>query len=88
MSYTIISRLLENFDAMCACVLSPLICVQFFEIQCTVACQAPLSMGFSRPEYWSGLPRPPLGDLLPEIELAASALQVDSLPLNHWGSPV
>ena len=30
---------------------------------CTVACQAPLSMGFSRQEYWSGLPFPPRGDL-------------------------
>ena len=29
----------------------------------TVACQAPLSMGFSRQEYWSGLPGPPLGNL-------------------------
>ena len=29
----------------------------------TVACKAPLSMGFSRPEYWSGLPYPPPGDL-------------------------
>ena len=29
----------------------------------TVACQAPLSMGFSRQEYWSGLPDPPPGDL-------------------------
>ena len=29
----------------------------------TVACQAPLSMGFPRQEYWSGLPRPPLGAL-------------------------
>ena len=28
------------------------------------SCQAPLSMGFSRQEYWSGLPFPPLGDLL------------------------
>ena len=35
----------------------------------TVAHQAPLSMGFSRQEYWSGLPCPPLGDLPnPEIE--------------------
>ena len=35
----------------------------------TVACQAPLSMGFSRQEYWSGLPCPPLGDLPnPETE--------------------
>ena len=30
---------------------------------CTAACQAPLSMGFSRQEYWSGLPCPPPGDL-------------------------
>jgi len=29
----------------------------------TVACQTPLSMGFSRLEYWSGLPCPPLWDL-------------------------
>ena len=36
----------------------------------TVACQAPLTMGFSRQEYWSGLPCPPPGDLSdPEVEL-------------------
>ena len=29
----------------------------------TAACQAPLSMGFSRQEYWSGMPCPPTGDL-------------------------
>ena len=50
----------------------------------TVACHAPLSMGFSRQEYFSGL-----GDLPdPGIKLAspvAPALQVDSLPLSHWG---
>ena len=35
----------------------------------TVACQAPVSMGFSRQEYWSGLPSPPPGDLPgPEVE--------------------
>ena len=35
----------------------------------TVACQVPLSMGFSRQAYWSGLPFPSPGDLLdPEIE--------------------
>ena len=36
---------------------------QLFEILWTVAHQAPLSMGFSRQEYWSGLPFPLLGDL-------------------------
>ena len=38
--------------------------VQLFVTLWTVACQAPLSMGFSRQEYWSGLPCPPPGDLL------------------------
>ena len=41
----------------------------------TVACQAPLSMGFSRQEYWSGLPFPSPGDLPnPGIKLAFPAL--------------
>ena len=41
----------------------------------TVSCQASLSMGFCRQEYWSGLPFPPLGDLPdPRIELASPAL--------------
>ena len=37
--------------------------VQLFATPWPVACQAPLSMGFSRQEYWSGLPCPPPGDL-------------------------
>ena len=37
--------------------------VQFLETLWTIALQAPLSMGFSRQEYWSGLPLPPSGDL-------------------------
>ena len=37
--------------------------VQFFGILWTVACQAPLSLGFSRQEYWSGLSCPPPADL-------------------------
>ena len=42
----------------------------------TVACQAPLSMGFSRREYWSGLPFPSPGDLPdPGLEPTSSALQ-------------
>ena len=49
------------------------------------------SMGFSRQEYWSGLPFLPPGDLPgPEIEpmsLAFPALQTDSFPLRHLGSP-
>ena len=46
----------------------------------TVAFQAPLSMGFSRQEYWSGLPFPSPGDLPdPGIEPRSPTLQVDSL---------
>ena len=44
-----------------------------------VACQAPLSMGFSRQDYWSGLPFPFPGDLPdPGIKLQSPALQADS----------
>ena len=47
----------------------------------TVACQAPLSMGFPRQDYWSGLPFPSPGDLPnPWTELWSPALQADSLP--------
>ena len=54
----------------------------------TIAHKAPLSMGFSRQEYWSGLPFPSPGDLPnPEIKPVSPALQVDSLPLIHQGSP-
>ena len=46
----------------------------------TVACQAPLSMGFSRQEYWSVLPFPSPGDLPdPGFEPRSPALQADSL---------
>ena len=46
-----------------------------------VAHQAPLSMGFLRQEYWTGLPLPPPGDLPdPGIEPRSPALQADSLP--------
>ena len=47
---------------------------------CGHHCQTPLSMGFSRQEYWSGQPFPSLGDLLdPGTELRSPALQADSL---------
>ena len=54
----------------------------------TVACQAPLSMGFSRQDYWSGLLFPSPGDLPdPEMESGSSALQADSLPTELSGKP-
>ena len=71
-----------------ACVLSP---VRLFEILWTVACQAPLSMGCSRQEYWSGLPFPVPGDLPdPGSILHLLCLlhwQAHSVPLSHLGSP-
>ena len=65
-------------SGVCVCVLSH---VQLFAIPRIVAHQAPLSMGFSRQEYWSGLPFPTPGDLPdPGIELRSPTLQADSLP--------
>ena len=56
-------------------------CVQLFATPWTVACQAPLSMGFSRHEYWSGLPFLSPGDLPDSgIKSGFLALQVDSSP--------
>ena len=58
--------------------------VQLFVTLWTIACQAPLSIGFSKQEYWSRLPRPPPGDLpdpgIEPMSLVVPALQVDSLP--------
>ena len=54
----------------------------------TVAHQAPLSIKFSRQEYWSGLPFSSPGDLPdPGIEPGFSALQADSLPSEPPGKP-
>ena len=54
----------------------------------TVACQAPLSMGFSRQEYWSGLPFPSPGYLPdPGIKPGSPALQADALPTEPSGKP-
>ena len=54
----------------------------------TVAVQAPLSMGFSRQEYWSGLSFLSLGDLPdPAIKPQTPALQAESLPSESPGKP-
>ena len=58
--------------------------VLLFATPWTVALQAPLSMEFSRQEYWSGWPFPSAEDLPnPRIEAGSSALQADSLP-SDW----
>ena len=60
--------------------------VQLFVTPWTVAYKAPLSMEFSRQEYWSGLPFPSPGDLLdPGIKLGSPALQADTLPSEPPG---
>ena len=71
------------FTNMCAKSLS---CVQLFVTLWTVAHQAPLSVYFSRQEYWSGLPFPSQGDLPnPGIEARSPMLQRDSLPSEPLG---
>ena len=79
------------FPPIITCVCWSLNCVQLFTTPWTIAHQVPLSMEFSRQEYWSGLPFPSPGALLnPGIELRSSALQANSLlskppqnPLSH-----
>ena len=62
--------------------------VRLFATPWTVAHQVPLSMGFPRQEYWSGLPFPSPGNFPdPEIEPRSPALQADALPSEPWGSP-
>ena len=62
--------------------------VRLFATPCTVAYQAPPSMGFSRQEYWSGLPFPSPGDLPdPGIEPRSPTLQADALTSEPPGKP-
>ena len=73
------------------CLLSRFSYVQLFVTPWTVACQAPLSMAFSRQEYWSGLPCPPPGDL-PNLKMNAGLLcflhwLAGSLPVAPPGKP-
>ena len=82
---------LKKTDSTHECIRSCFSRVQLFATPWTVALQVPLSMGFSRQEYWSGLPCPPPEDrpnpgIKPESS-PSPALQVDSLPLSHQGSP-
>ena len=65
--------------------------VRLFVTLWTAAHQAPLSMGFSRQEYWRGLPCPPPGDLpdpgIEPVSPATIALKMHSLPRSHQGRP-
>ena len=78
------------FKGMCVCALSH---VQLFVTLWTVAHQAPLSMGFSRQESWSGLPFPPPGSLFdPGIEPTSPASPALASrffsPLSHLERPL
>ena len=71
-----------------ACMLSHFSSILLFAALCTITCQAPLSMGYSRQEYWSGLPCPLPGDLPNSgMESPSPALKVDSLPTESPGKP-
>ena len=64
-------------------------CVQLFVTPWTVAHHVPLSVGFSRQEYWSALPFPSPGDLPdPGIEPRSPTLQADSLQSKPPGNSV
>ena len=77
------------WNALCVCVC---VCVSVCSVVSSSlwssGLYALLSMGSSRQEYWSGLPFPPPEDL-PNLGVKPGypALQADSLPLSHWGSP-
>ena len=64
------------------------LCPTLFNPMDYIAHQAPLSMEFSRREYWSGLPFPSLGDRSdPRIKPRSPTLQADSLPSEPPGNP-
>ena len=82
----------DRMYRVCVCVrahaLSYFSCVRLFATLWTVAHQIPLSMGFSRQGWWSGLLFPPSVDLPdPGIEPMAPELQAVSLPLSPWEAP-
>ena len=74
-----------------ACVLVTKSCLSICHPVMDCSPPDPLSMGFSRQKYWSGLPFPPPGDLpnpgIKPISPSSPALQADSLPLSHRWSP-
>ena len=95
----IIHQALRSFSSLC-CVVPPVsrrplfahMCVLSFSVVSDslspwiVICQAPLFMGFSRQEFWSGLPLQDLLDL--RIEAGSHPLQADYLPSEPLGKPI
>ena len=89
-SHSVISLMVPLLCPWCVCGKSLQSCSTLYDPR-TIAHQAALSMGFSRPEYWSGLPCPPLGDLLTQglnpCFLCLLYCQAGSLPLAPTGKP-
>ena len=85
--------LFDNFinQGVCVCVCVCVLVPQSYLTLCNpmaIALRAPLSMEFSRQEYWSELPFPSPGDLCdPGIEPRSPALQVGPLPFEPPGKP-
>ena len=81
--WVIKSMLRKDFSTLNTCMIGGLVaklCPTLATLW-NIACQAPLSKGFSRQEYWSGLPFPSPVDLSdPGIEPGSPAMQADSLP--------
>ena len=80
------SNTVKILNTVHACMLSCFSCVQHFVTLGTVAQQAPLSMEFSRQEYWSGVPFPSLP--YPGIESKYPALREDALPSELLGKSI
>ena len=79
-------NVLLSFVNVCVCSVTQL-CLTLGTAR-TITFQAPRSMGFSRQEYWNGLPFPPSRDFPhPGIEPTSPASQADSLLLNYQESP-
>ena len=79
----------QNCVSLCVCVSAMFSHVWLFVTPGTVAHQAPLSMGFSRKEYWNGLPSPSPGDLLePWVKSTSLALISRFFTTTPQGSPL
>ena len=86
---SISSRVIRKMVLIFGVKVKSLSCVWLFATTWTVAYQAPPSMGFSRQEYWNGLPFPSPGDLPnPGIKPGSPALQADALPSEPPEKPI
>ena len=89
MSFTTLKKM--SYNSLIVCMLSRFSCVQLSVAPWTVVHQTPLSMGFSRQEYWSGLSCPPPGSFLTQgsnpCVLHLLHWQTGSLPLAPPGKP-